>query len=219
FTQTNQVYSLSNTNASSANWGVTKSAIWLDVSPTNGLLATGESTNITVSINASANSLAAGSYSDFVLFRNLSSGSLTSRMVNLTVFPLPRLAVTPSSGFDSAGAPSGPFNAPSQNFTVSNIGSNTLAWTAAKSANWLDLSATSGTLAPGVSTTVTVSINTNANSLAESSYSDTVTFTNTTNGIGNTTRPVNLFVTNFGFYDDFTTYSDGDLVGQQSWQQ
>ena len=108
FSQTNQVYNLSNTNASSANWSVTKTAVWLDVSPTNGLLATGESTNITVSINDNANSLDAGSYSDFVVLRNLSSGSLTSRLVRLTVFPLPTLAVTPSLPFQfcrAAGRP------------------------------------------------------------------------------------------------------------------
>ena len=148
FANTNQVYSLSNTNATSASWGVTKNAIWLDVTPTNGLLAAGGNTNITVSINANANSQADGSYSDVVLFRNLSSGSLTTRVVNLIVFPPPTLAITPSFGFDSAGPPGGPFNPAGQIYTLSNLGSNTLNWVAGKSANWLDLSATSGTLAP-----------------------------------------------------------------------
>lgn len=220
FTPTNQVYNLSNTNASPASWSVTKIATWLDVSPTNGLLAAGDSTNITVSINNSANSQSAGSYPDFVVFRNLSSGSLTSRVVRLTVFPLPTLAVTPFSAFSSAGPPGGPFNPAGQNYTLSNAGSNTLSWVAGNAANWLDLSATSGLLAPGASTTVTVSINTNANNLAESSYSDTVTFTNTTNGVGTTARAVNLYVSSFGFYDDFSTFQQNtNLVGQQSWTQ
>lgn len=219
FTPTNQVYNLSNTNASSASWGVTKTAIWLDVAPTNGVLATSSSTNITVSINANADSLQDGSYSDLVIFRNLSSGSLTSRVVNLIVFPLPTLVVTPSSGFDSAGPPGGPFNPASQNYTLRNAGSNTLSWVAGKAASWLDISATSGTLAPGASATVTASINTNANNLAANSYADTVTFTNTTNGVGNTTRPVNLYVTTFGFYDDFSTFATGNLVGQSNWME
>lgn len=220
FTPTNQVYSLSNTNGSSATWGVTKSALWLDVSPTNGVLASGQSTNISLSINVNANSQADGSYLDFVVFRNLTSGSLTSRVARLTVFPPPTLAVAPALAFSSAGPPGGPFNPASQNYTLSNVGSNTLNWVAGKAANWLDLSPTSGTLAPGASTTVNVSVNTNANSLAEAAYSDTVTFTNTTNGIGNATRAVNLYVSNFGFYDDFSTiFTNGDLVGQQSWAQ
>jgi PKD repeat protein len=220
FAPSNQVYSLSNTNAFSADWSVTKSAIWLDVAPTNGQLAAGGSTNIIVSINDNANSQAAGSYTDFVVFRNVTSGSLTSRVVNLAVFPLPTLAVTPLPGFDSAGPPGGPFNPASQNYTVTNVGSNTLNWAAGKAGSWLDLSATSGSLAPGASTTITVSINTNADSLAEDSYSDSITFTNTTNGIGNTTRAVNLYVTSFGFYDDFSTFQQNtNLVGQQSWTQ
>jgi hypothetical protein len=41
---------------------------------------------------------------------------------------------------------------------------------------------------------VTASINSGANSLAAGSYSDNVTFTNTTNGTGNTSRPVSLTV-------------------------
>ena len=219
FTPANQVYSLSNTNASSATWGVTKTAQWLDVSPTNGVLGTGQSTNITFSINANANSQADGSYSDFVIFRNLTSGSLTSRVATLTVFPPPTLAVSPSSAFSAAGPTNGPFSPASQNYTLSNVGSNALNWAAGETANWLDLSPTSGTLAPGASTTVNVSVNTNANSLVEGSYSDTVTFTNTTNDIGSSTRPINLYVSNFGFYDDFSTFAPGNLVGQQGWAQ
>jgi hypothetical protein len=69
-------------------------------------------------------------------------------------------------------------------------------WSATKVQSWVTLSATGGTLAAGAGTTVTVSIGTGANSLAASgtSYTDTVTFTNTTNGTGNTTRPVSLTV-------------------------
>ena len=49
-------------------------------------------------------------------------------------------------------------------------------------------------MAAGATATVTVSINTAANSLTAGTYNDTVTFTNTTNGSGNTTRAVTLTV-------------------------
>jgi hypothetical protein len=56
------------------------------------------------------------------------------------------------------------------------------------------LSNSGGTLAAGATTTVTVSINSGANSLTAGSFSDTVTFTNTTNHSGDTARSVNLKV-------------------------
>ena len=79
-------------------------------------------------------------------------------------------------------------------YTLENTGDVPLDWTAAKVATWLDLSDTSGTIAAGLTATVTVSLNTGADSLAAGVYTDTVTFTNTTNGAGNTTRPVSLTV-------------------------
>ena len=58
----------------------------------------------------------------------------------------------------------------------------------------MTLSKTSGTLAPGQTDTVAVSINSAADGLAVGSYTDTVSFTNTTNGNGNCSRPVSLTV-------------------------
>jgi hypothetical protein len=67
-------------------------------------------------------------------------------------------------------------------------------WTASNAQSWVTLSATGGTLAAGANTTVTASINAGANSLAAGGYSDNVTFTNTANGTGNTSRPVSLTI-------------------------
>ena len=58
----------------------------------------------------------------------------------------------------------------------------------------MSLSATSGSLAPGATATVTVSLNANADSLAAGSYTDTLSFVNTTTGNGNTSRSVSLTV-------------------------
>jgi len=107
------------------------------------------------------------------------------------------MTVSPAGGLTSSGTAGGPFTPASQSYTVTNTGSAPMNWTASKAQSWVTLSATGGTLAAGANTTVTVSIGTGANSLAASgtSYTDTVTFANTTNGTGNTTRPVSLTVT------------------------
>lgn len=104
------------------------------------------------------------------------------------------LAITGASGLTSAGSYGGAFSPPSVQYTLSNPGSTSVNWTAAKNQSWVTLSATSGTLAAGANTNLTVSINSNATSLDANSYADTVTFTNTTNGSGNTTRSVDLTV-------------------------
>ncbi|MFN0077948.1 MAG: sulfatase-like hydrolase/transferase [Prosthecobacter sp.] len=108
----------------------------------------------------------------------------------------PVLAVTPATALNSSGtAGSGSYSPASQIYTLSNTGTGSLSWTAAKTQTWLNLSATSGTLAAGASTTVTASINTaNANALAVGTFNDTISFTNTSNNSGNTTRSASLII-------------------------
>jgi hypothetical protein len=106
------------------------------------------------------------------------------------------LTVSPAGGLTSSGTVGGPFTPSSLSYTLTNTGTAPMNWTASKVQSWVNLSATGGTLAAGAGTTVTVSIGTGADSLAASStsYTDTVTFTNTTNNTGSTTRPVSLTV-------------------------
>ena len=197
FSPSNQVYALSNTGSVSMSWTASKTATWVTLSATSGSLAGGGSTNITVSINANANSLAAGNYSDTIGFTNTINGAgNTTRAVSLTVSSLnpAQLSVSPTTGLTSSGSVGGPFNPANQVYAVSNTGSLTMNWTVSKTATWVSLSATNGNLAGGSSTNITVSISANANSLAAGSYSDTVSFTNATDGVGNTTRAVSLTV-------------------------
>jgi len=104
------------------------------------------------------------------------------------------LGVTPASPFSASGSYGGPFSPSSQAYVLNNPGGASLNWTASKSTAWVNLSSTSGALAAGASTTVTVSIDSSANTLVGGVYNDTVAFTNTTNGSGNTTRNVTLTV-------------------------
>ena len=90
--------------------------------------------------------------------------------------------MTPVGAQTVVGDVGGPF-AP-QTYTLSNTGAAPLAWTAANTQPWANLSATSGTLAPGANTTVTLSFNASANALPMGAYGELVTFTNITSGFG-----------------------------------
>lgn len=104
------------------------------------------------------------------------------------------LIVDSSGGLVSSGPVGGPFTPGSAVYTLSNTGGTTLNWTAGKTAAWIDLSPATGSLAPGASAEVTVTINDAAKALAAGGYNDTVGFSNTTTGNGNTNREVTLTV-------------------------
>ncbi len=193
FTPSSQVYALTNSGNTSLSWSATKSQTWVTLSATNGTLASHTSISVTVSINSNANALAVGNYSASVTFTNRTNNNgTTSRAVNLAVNGIPFLSVSPTNNISSSGPTGGPFSPPNQAYVLTNSGSASLTWSATKTQPWLSLSATNGTLAVGAVTTVTASINSNANTLAVGSYSDTVTFNNLTNGNGSTNRVVSL---------------------------
>jgi lysophospholipase L1-like esterase len=75
FTPSSNDYILTNTGTTSITWTASKLQPWISLSATGGTLAAGASTPVTVSINSSADSLAAGSYNDVVAFTNTTTGS------------------------------------------------------------------------------------------------------------------------------------------------
>jgi hypothetical protein len=104
------------------------------------------------------------------------------------------LEVVPNDNLVSYGYQGGPFSPSGIVYTVRNKGSHPVNWQVNKSREWIGISQTSGTLSSGESAFIGVSINTNATTLPPGSYSDLISFINTTNGIGNTTRTVSLSV-------------------------
>jgi uncharacterized repeat protein (TIGR01451 family) len=104
------------------------------------------------------------------------------------------LAVSPATDLISTGQPGGPFAPSSQVYTLTNSGTEPLPWMVTKTADWVSLSASNGTLAPASATTVTVAFGSGANSLPPGDYSDVVTFLNTTNDVGSTSRNVELAI-------------------------
>lgn len=98
-------------------------------------------------------------------------------LINALV-PPDALLIVPPSGFNASGLPGGPFSPSSQNFLLTNSGTNSLIWSLINTSSWLNASVTNGTLAAGATNGVTVSLNAAANSLAVGTYSANVKFTN-----------------------------------------
>jgi hypothetical protein len=102
------------------------------------------------------------------------------------------LTVGPIDAFLASGRIGGPFVPSSKSYTLQNTGIGTIQWRASSVQTWLTLSNTGGTLAPGESAMVTASININANTLKQGTYTDTISFVNLTDNNGNTQRRVSL---------------------------
>jgi hypothetical protein len=189
-------FTVSNPGTAPITWEAVRHEGWVMLSSSTGVLAPGASAVVSVSIGSAAVGLPAAVYADPVFFVNTTNGSgSTVRPVTLTVSgAAPQLAVSPAAPFISAGAAGGPFAPASFGYVLVNNGAADLNWTAAKTQPWLALSSAGGTLTPGEKTTVTLSFAAAANALAAGLYADTVTFTNATNGNGNTLRSVSLDV-------------------------
>jgi hypothetical protein len=104
------------------------------------------------------------------------------------------LHVSPAGGFESVGSPGGPFAPGSFDYTLTNVGTSAIDYQVAASQAWVSLTNATGTLAAGVTVTVTVSINGGADALAIGDYYDTTNFVNNTNHLGDTSRGVALHV-------------------------
>ncbi|MEI8079185.1 MAG: hypothetical protein WCH61_06115, partial [bacterium] len=120
-------------------------------------------------------------------------GTLTTVSATYTATPA-QLAVSPGGGLAFSGYAGGPFSSTNVAYTLTNSGGASLSWRATTTSNWLSLSVTNGTLAGGARTNITVAINARANSLTAGVYTNMVTFTNLSSGLGNTTRSVSLSV-------------------------
>lgn len=189
-----QAYTLTNDGTEDIGWTASKNQPWIDISASDGTLAPGESVDVAVSLGSDVYSMGSGAYTGTVEFINETGGTgSTSRTVSVLVKD-GTLSVTPQTGLSSSGEPHGPFTPGGQTYTLKNTGYGNIGWAASKSQPWVALSSENGTLAPGESVDVEVSIGANAGNLPTGDFSDVVAFTNTTNGDGDTTRSVNLSI-------------------------
>ncbi len=179
FTVTTQNFTLTNSGVGSLNWRIASTSSWLNVSSTSGTLPAAGQTTISIGLNAAASNLVAGTYVANVWFTNQTSSVVQNRQFTLQV--VQPLVVAPATGFTSTGPAGGPFSITTQNFALTNIGTSSLNWSLINTSLWLNASPSSGILTPnGGTTTVTVSLNSIANSLAVGSYAASLWFSNQT---------------------------------------
>jgi hypothetical protein len=114
----------------------------------------------------------------------------------VAIVPPPPGQLTVESGVSltSSGPVGGSFTPSGITYTLGNNGGSPLDWIAGKSADWVELSQNGGSIAPGATTQVSISLNGVAAALAAGQYEDEVLFTNLTGGAGSTSRNVSLLV-------------------------
>jgi hypothetical protein len=176
-------------NAGTVNYSISGVPSWLTPSSTSGNASSSE-TAVTFTVNASANSLAPGTYGPTTItFTNSDTGQGTqTRTATLTVNP-PALQVTPATGITASGTHGGPFSPSSFRYMLSaTFGSVKYSIT---TPSWLTASSGSGTVTTSAKT-ITFRVNSSARSLGPSTYTDNIGFNNTTNNQGNTTRAATL---------------------------
>ena len=193
FFPTANSYWLVNNGNASLTWRVSSNQSWITLSSTSGTILAGGTFSLTASINAAANSLASGTYGAVITFTDLATGVSQTQQISLFITsPNPVLSVTPASGFQTT-CPSGGSWAPSSaTYTILNSGNAQMSWSVSHSSTWIGVSPADGTLAAGGTSSITVNITSSANTLSAGNYTDTLAFTNLSNGAGNTTIPVTL---------------------------
>jgi uncharacterized repeat protein (TIGR02543 family) len=83
FNAMSQLYNLTNTSASPINWVMSNTNNWLSVTSTNGAVAAGDISILTISVNSAANSLPAGTYTGSIWITNLNNGLAQSMQFSL----------------------------------------------------------------------------------------------------------------------------------------
>ena len=108
------------------------------------------------------------------------------------------------------GPPGGPFDNAAQSLSLSNSGTSTLQWSLVNTSVWLNASPSGGTLTPGATASVKVSLNAAAGVLGTGVFSTDLLFSNLTSGVTQsrqfTVRVGQSLVQNGGF-------ETGDFAG------
>ena len=85
FSVLSQVYNLTNTPGSAINWALVNTNAWLSTTSTNGSVAAGGFSILTISVNTNANTNAFGTYPGSIWITNLNTGAAQQLLFSLSV--------------------------------------------------------------------------------------------------------------------------------------
>ena len=177
-----EVFTLTNSGGNDIDWTASKSETWLSLSATAGTVGPFNTTTFSAILNRNADLLASGTYTDTIVVSDTTNNQSTEIFVTIVIADTdPGLLSVTGEDFVANGAVGGPFNYVSnRNYTVSNIGGETIAWSVLSSANWLSFDVSQGSLERSSSSrntnTILVRLNQNANKLTAGTYTGTVAF-------------------------------------------
>jgi hypothetical protein len=160
---------VSNQGGGTLNWNASEDEPWLDLSPTSGSLGPGQSATINVTI--SDPDLSRGQYQGIITVAapNAVDSPRTSS-VSLTYIEKPRIGLSASSLTFTADEGIDP---EPQTLVITNTGEGSLGWGAVDDEGWLSLTPSTGSLGPGQSQSLVVSVSPGA--LPGGAYEATLT--------------------------------------------
>ncbi|MDQ1318032.1 MAG: hypothetical protein QG588_1688, partial [Candidatus Poribacteria bacterium] len=173
-TDTQKTLRITNSGGRSLDWKASKQQPWLSLSSSSGSLSSGNSVNITLTVNRSG--LKSGSYKDVVSLT--SNGGNGDVAITMSVpEPSPSLSFSPSS-IDFGVTDT------QKTFNVSNIGGGTINLVISKQQSWLGVSPLNLSLSAGEAKIVTLTVN--RAGIQQGTYKDVVSLTSN-GGNGNVT--------------------------------
>ncbi|NLB69105.1 MAG: hypothetical protein GX804_05415 [Lentisphaerae bacterium] len=92
------------------------------------------------------------------------------------------LSVSSNTPLSVSGYAGGPLSSSSLIYTITNSGTGTLSWAASSSADWLEVSPSDGTITSGVTTNISVTLTSLAETLPPGKYTAAVCISNTLTG-------------------------------------
>jgi subtilase family serine protease len=190
FSPSSFAYTLSATTGS-VNYAISGIPTWLTPSSVPpGTVVAGTPVAFTLTVNTSANSMAANTYPATIAFTYADTMQTAQTLTATLTVNKPPLQVTGASSIVASGTQGGPFSPASFSYKLVAT-SGSVSYKITNIPSWLTASSTSGTVTTS-GKTVTFSIAASAKRLTASSYVGSINFTDTGNSQGNTSRLATL---------------------------